>query len=71
MFYTNTAVAGLRCRYDLDNDGEVRIGDIQVIASHWHAQPAGTPFDLDGDQIVTIWDIMTVVTQLGQGCATP
>jgi hypothetical protein len=47
----------------------VGVEDIQVVASHWR-QTADPPYDLDGDRIITIVDIMKVSARWGETCST-
>lgn len=34
----------------------VDVGDIMIVAALWN-QPAGPPYDLDGDGVITVVDI--------------
>jgi len=42
-------------------------GDLGIIAGLWH-QPAGPPYDCDGDGVITSHDIMCVVQHWGKPC---
>lgn len=59
--------SGLPCPGDLDASGQVDIGDLQQVAALWR-QTAGAPFDQDGDERVTVADIMWYASQWGQVC---
>jgi hypothetical protein len=53
---------------DVDEDGDVDIRDVQLVAAVWRNRPADSRYDLDHDGVVTVKDIMQVVAGLGQGC---
>ena len=46
-------------RCDFNDSGAVDVGDIMIVAGLW-SQPAGPPFDLDGDGLITVVDIQRV-----------
>lgn len=58
--YTFTPTPG-----DLNLDGNVDIGDLVVIASHYECG-VGCPYDLNGDGIVDIYDIVLVALSYGR-----
>ena len=43
------------------------VADVQAVAGRWH-QAAGLPYDLDGDDWITVADIMRVVAGWGSTC---
>ncbi|MCZ7575069.1 MAG: C25 family cysteine peptidase [Ardenticatenaceae bacterium] len=51
--------------YDFDANGQVDVGDIQIIAGRWH-QAAEPPYDVDGDGWVSVVDITEVAAHFGQ-----
>lgn len=54
---------------DLAGDGEVITGaDIQVVAAHWRER-LGPPYDRDGDNRVTVADIMWYASRWGEPCS--
>lgn len=56
---------------DVNHDGRVDSTDVQLVAQHWPARPAGPadlPFDVTGDGNVDVADIMAVAARLGQTC---
>lgn len=56
------------CPGDLaGNDGVITEADLQRIVSLWR-EPAGYPLDIDGDNRVTILDILWYASRFGQGC---
>jgi len=57
--YTFTPTPG-----DLNLDGNVDIGDLVVMASHYECG-VGCPYDLNGDGIVDIYDIVLVALSYG------
>jgi len=58
--YTFTPTPG-----DLNLDGNVDIGDLVVMASHYECG-VGCPYDLNGDGIVDIYDIVLVALSYGR-----
>jgi hypothetical protein len=52
---------------DVVPDGTVNQLDVQSVADRWR-QPAGSPYDLDGDGKVTVADIMRVAAAWGSTC---
>ncbi len=52
---------------DFSGNGLIDIGDIVAAADHWQAIGA-SPFDLDGDGLVTVRDVMLVASSFGQAC---
>ena len=50
---------------DFSGNGLIDIGDIVAAADHWQAIGA-SPFDLDGDGLVTVRDVMLVASSFGQ-----
>ncbi len=65
--FSRFITAGLTC-YSFDDNAQVDIGDVQTIAGRWRLF-TGTPYDLDGDGVVTVGDIMNVAAHLGQPCS--
>ena len=66
------------CFGDFDCDCDVDVADILQVASRWRMTDEDpdweAPYDLDGNGIITIVDIMLVVTHWGETCnqaATP
>ncbi len=69
------------CQADLNDDGDVNVADIMLVASRWstscdNPNPDGnpdtpnyeTPYDLDGDCDIDIVDIMRVAARWGGTC---
>ena len=52
---------------DFSGNGLIDVGDIVATADHWQASGA-SPFDLDGDGLVTVRDVMLVAGSFGQAC---
>jgi hypothetical protein len=52
---------------DFDDNGLIDVGDIVAAADHWQVTGA-SPFDLDGDGLVTVRDIMLLAGSFGQAC---
>jgi hypothetical protein len=62
------AYAPPACPEDLaDRDGVISVADIQQVVVLWREQ-VGYPFDQDGDNRVTVADIMWYASRFGQGC---
>ena len=57
-------------RADVDGDRVVTAADIQRFANNWHARfiDVNRKFDLDGNGVTTIHDIMLAAEQLGERC---
>jgi len=55
------------CAFDLDGSGTVDGADLRTLAGRWH-HPAGPPYDVDGDGMVTVVDVMGVAVWWGEGC---
>jgi len=57
---------------DFNGDEQVDLNDIQAVASRWrmvYTDPAWNPrYDLNGDGIITVVDIMLVVAHWGETC---
>ena len=55
---------------DFDGDCHVTLGDISLVASHWHQPviPYNTRYDLDGDGDIDVADIMLVAIRWGTQC---
>jgi exo-beta-1,3-glucanase (GH17 family)/DNA-binding beta-propeller fold protein YncE len=66
QLWTRPEVNPTRC-FDFDKSGVVDVGDIQQVADLWR-QPALLPYDCDGDQTVTVIDIMCAAAQFDQAC---
>ncbi|MBC8263975.1 MAG: hypothetical protein H8E47_07610 [Anaerolineales bacterium] len=77
---TDTGIEG-GCQGDLNDDGDVNIVDIMLVATRWRTScdtpnPDGNPdtpnyeaqYDLDGDCDIDIVDIMRVVARWGGTC---
>ena len=58
--------------YDFNRDCNVDVEDIMEVAIHWHTTDAdpdwGALYDLDGDGIITVVDIMIVAADWGGTC---
>ena len=55
--------------YDVNDDDEVDIADIQAVASHWHGLlPYDSRYDLVPDGIIDILDVMKAVAHWGERC---
>jgi len=57
--------------YDFDNSGQVDLPDVTLVANCWRMTTEDSdcaPYDLDGDGIITVVDIMLVVVHLGETC---
>ncbi|MEA3334860.1 MAG: hypothetical protein U9R25_03055 [Chloroflexota bacterium] len=58
--------------YDFNGSGDVGIGDVQAVASHWGmvaTYPGWNPhLDLDQDRDVDVFDIATVAAEWAQRC---
>jgi len=52
---------------DMDCNCRVDAADLQAVAARWR-QPAGWPYDLDGDGVVSVADIMRVAAAWGNTC---
>ncbi|MFN8498767.1 MAG: dockerin type I domain-containing protein [Anaerolineae bacterium] len=70
---TPTPTATRTCRYlgDVNGDGQIDAQDVQLEASHWPRRALGpddAPYDLDGDGVVGIADVMQVTANLGRPC---
>jgi hypothetical protein len=52
---------------DFSGNGLIDVTDIVAAAEHWQATGA-SPFDLDGDSLVTVRDIMLLAESFGQAC---
>ena len=52
---------------DVVPDCRVDAADLQALTDRWR-QPAGSPYDLDGDGQVTVADIMRVAAAWGRTC---
>ena len=54
-------------------DGIVDLRDIQAIADRWRRRAGDADwdarFDLDGDNVITIEDVMPAVTHMGETCS--
>ncbi len=50
---------------DFSGNGLIDVGDIVAAADHWQATGA-SPFDLDGDGLVTVRDVMLVAAPSGR-----
>jgi|GEM_PF-5727469 len=71
LHQVNLSATAAPC-YDFDHSGQVDVADIQAVANHWH-QHAGDPgwdvrFDVNGDGVITIVDIMQVSAAWGSTC---
>lgn len=53
--------------FDIDGDERVDVSDIQKVSGNWQ-QNAGEPYDIDQSGLVTVLDIMRVVSQWGKSC---
>lgn len=53
---------------DLDNDGQVTVLDIQLIAAAWPQAVATFPYDQSGDGDLDIQDVTLVAAQFGDAC---
>jgi hypothetical protein len=53
---------------DLDNDGQVTVLDIQLIAAAWPQAVASFPYDQSGDGDLDIQDVILVAAQFGDAC---
>jgi hypothetical protein len=53
---------------DLDNDGQVTVLDIQLIAAAWPQASASFPYDQNGDGDLDIQDVILVAAQFGAVC---
>ena len=56
---------------DFNGDCEVNVDDIMLVANCWRMtteDPDCAPYDLDGDGIITVVDIMKVVAHWGETC---
>lgn len=53
---------------DLDNDGQVTVLDIQLIAAAWPQAVATFPYDQSGDGDLDIQDVTLVAAQFGAVC---
>ena len=58
--------------YDFDRDCSVDLPDVMEVASRWRLTDADPDwdalYDLDGDEIITIVDIMLVAADWGESC---
>jgi general secretion pathway protein D len=59
-------------RTDIDCDCDVDVADIQAVAFHWRLEVGDTEYnpwyDTDGDDTITVVDIMQVVAEWGWSC---
>jgi len=58
-----------RLQGDMDCSCTVDIDDLRAVADRW-GQVAEPPFDSDGDEIVTVVDVMWVAAHWGETCST-
>ena len=58
--------------YDFNNNGQVDIADIMLVASRWHTSVGDDDYDpaydLDGNGVIDIVDIMLVAVHWGETC---
>lgn len=66
---TPTASSTPAVCYDVNHSGQVDLDDIQLVASDWHK--ASSPYNLDGDGMVTVVDVAMVAAQWGWDCGMP
>jgi hypothetical protein len=62
-----TAASGSKDCPDIVFPSGVGVEDIQAVANKWR-QPVGSPYDQDGDTVVSIKDIMMVGQRQGEIC---
>ena len=70
---TNPCVCNLQ--YDWDTDGEVTVNDVLMMVPSWGATPVSpnwvAAYDVDGDKVITVIDLMKVVSRIGDACVKP
>ncbi|MFN8483081.1 MAG: hypothetical protein U0768_08540 [Anaerolineae bacterium] len=55
----------------MNGDGQIDAQDVQLEASHWPRRalgPRDAPYDVDGNGVVDVADVMAVAANVGRPC---